>query len=275
MTYNAEFLWDGIEAEDGSSRVDFPWRGDPETARQHMEKMAGVIREANADIVLLQEVEDEAALRRLNAMLEDQDYETQLVQGKDTFNRQDVAMLTRLEPSRVYRINAEGESGGESSQVTKNLVATFDLGGESIAVITAHFIARPDDRSRQHKREAQADALRDAAVDLRADGYSIIIAGDLNDYDPDVPDVAEALDPIAGTLTILKQMDPDTHQAERRTAWWDRDRSGDITRADVFTAIHHVLLSPELFQRLEAIDVPRHDVMEVSDHLPVVVQIRF
>lgn len=132
-----------------------------------MRLAAEVIRKADADIVLLQEVEDEAALDRLNAMLEGQGYDAHFVQGNDTFTGQDVAMLTRLEPISVIRVAEEGESRGERTQVTKNLVDTFELPGEEkLAVITAHLIARPDDQSRRLKREAQADALRDAAVEL-------------------------------------------------------------------------------------------------------------
>lgn len=286
MTYNAEFLWDGIEPEDGSSRMTFPWRGNAAAAAEHMERVAVVIRKADADVVLLQEVEDEAALGRLNAMLEGLGYTPQFIKGKDTFTGQDVAMLSRLEPSRVFRINDQGESGGVSSQVTKNLVATFGLpGGQKLAVLTTHFLARPDAEDRRLKREAQADAIRDAAVDLQKQGHLVLIGGDLNDYDADVPDAAEDLDPISDVLAILKQMDPATPdddlrnamerlpQEERRTGWWDRDGNDTISSRDVFTAIDHILLSPELYERVEEVRVPRHDVTEVGDHLPIVVRI--
>ena len=286
MTYNTEFLWDGIEPEDGSSRVEFPWRGDAEAAQQHMNAVAEVIHRQNPDILVLQEVEDEAALDHLNAMLEGLDYSAHFVQGRDTFTGQDVALLTRIEPTSASRVEGEGESGGEQSQVTKNLVATFELpDGAKLAVISAHLIARPTDASRRLKREAQADALRDAAVELQRDGYLVVIAGDLNDYDVDVPDAAEEEDPISDTLAILKPMDPATQaddlvnalgrvpRVERRTSWWDRDDSGTISSRDLFTAIDHVLLSPELAVRIEQVNIPRHDVTQVGDHLPMVVRL--
>ena len=55
VSFNAEFLWDGIQPEEG--RVDFPHKNNPQEASEHMEDIAHVIRQIDADIVNLIEVE--------------------------------------------------------------------------------------------------------------------------------------------------------------------------------------------------------------------------
>ena len=56
MTLNAEFLWDGVEPEEG--QVNFAWKNSPTKAKQHMKKVADLILYSNPDIVNLVEVEN-------------------------------------------------------------------------------------------------------------------------------------------------------------------------------------------------------------------------
>jgi hypothetical protein len=41
MTFNGEFLWDGVDPEEGSA--DFPWKGSQTEAEDHMCRLAEVI----------------------------------------------------------------------------------------------------------------------------------------------------------------------------------------------------------------------------------------
>ena len=41
MTFNAEFLWDGVYPEEG--QADFPWKGSLTEAEEHMRRIAEVI----------------------------------------------------------------------------------------------------------------------------------------------------------------------------------------------------------------------------------------
>jgi hypothetical protein len=41
MTLNAEFLWDGVEPEEG--QVDFPWKFSQTEAEDHMREVADII----------------------------------------------------------------------------------------------------------------------------------------------------------------------------------------------------------------------------------------
>lgn len=39
MSFNAEFLWDGVAPEEEASTVTFPWKGDKTNAEAHMTKI--------------------------------------------------------------------------------------------------------------------------------------------------------------------------------------------------------------------------------------------
>ena len=97
MTLNTEFLWDGLEPEEG--RVDFSWKGSPSEAEDHMRRIAEIIIMCNPDIVNLVEVENKDALDKFNDnFLTGRGYTAYFVKGKDTYTGQDVALLTRIDP---------------------------------------------------------------------------------------------------------------------------------------------------------------------------------
>lgn len=62
MSFNVEFMWDGIAPEEGNERIEFPHRGNPELAAEKMAKIAEIIRKFDPDIVNLDEVENLDAL---------------------------------------------------------------------------------------------------------------------------------------------------------------------------------------------------------------------
>lgn len=109
MTLNAEFLWDGVEPEEG--QVSFPWKGSQTEAEDHMRRVAEVIARSNPDIVNLVGVENLAALTTFNTkFLGDRGYRPYLVTGRDTFTGQDVGLLTRVDPegNAVQRDDRKG-----------------------------------------------------------------------------------------------------------------------------------------------------------------------
>ena len=66
MTFNVEFMWDGLAPEEGNERIQFPHRGNPTLAAAKMAKLAEIIRRHDPDIVSLQEVENLQSLELLN-----------------------------------------------------------------------------------------------------------------------------------------------------------------------------------------------------------------
>ena len=290
MTLNAEFLWDGVAPEEGE--VKFERRNDRNKAAEHMRLIADLIAKANADVVNLCEVENLQALTMLNdRYLAGMGYRVFFVQGTDTHTGQDMGLLTRLDPvgDRIQRDERKGTSGVVQKGVSKHYIARFEAGRSKIAMIGAHLLAFPRDKNRKSEREAQADALRQMAVDLSQDGYHIIVLGDLNDFDgsPDSLDRSDSK-PITRVLTWIRGMDPksksdDLRNAlamvpkERRyTCFYDRNSNGRVDEDTEFDAIDHVLLSPFLYESIEKVEILHgHDPMKVTDHFPIVVTIQW
>lgn len=278
-TFNVEFLFDGEEPE---GQADFPWKGNPEAARKHRLGVGRIIRLLDADVVVLQEVEHEGVVRAMvEETLADLGYTVHVVPGRDTFTRQDLALLARVPVEAVGRTDERARVAGTRQEygVSKNLWARVDLGGVPTTLIGVHFLSRPDDPARAPQREAQAEVIRRLVVAERAAGREVVLLGDLNDFDPDVPDRRGSV-PTARTLAILKGADTahplhnamkNAPRTRRFTAFWDRNRNDAIEEGEL-SAIDHVLLSEGLYRRLREVTfVHAHDPRHGPDHFPVVV----
>ncbi len=285
MTLNAEFLWDG----DG--RVRFARRGSPAAARAHMAEIAALIIRNDPDVINLVEVEGLVALRRFAARyLAGRGYRAYLVAGTDRVTGQDVGLLTRIDPvsGTIHRDRRRGRAGGIAKSVSKNYYARLHVGGLKLGLIAIHYLARPHDRARRAKREAQAAATRALAIRLAAEGYLPIVLGDFNDYDG-ADGTRDHLDnrPISDVLAIVKSMagaDPADDlvnllslvaKADRYTAFWDRNRNGRVDRPSELSAIDHILVAPDLAKHVIGVEIPHdHDPRRVTDHFPLVAHFR-
>lgn len=287
MTFNGEFLWDGRLPEEGN--VDFPWKGSPDEADEHLAEIAQVIAAADPDIVNLVEVEGIDALNRLNdQFLPGRGYTAHLIQGLDTYTGQDVGILTRIGLRSIGRTDIYGESGSVRKRVSKNYVATLSVGDTlNMVVIGVHFLAFPLRLDRVDERQAQADAIRQVARAYADSGFAVVVLGDLNDYDGAV-DSRDVNDhqPITTVLADLRELDPSDDsddlvnvgrllpQARRYTAHYDANQDGFVT-VNELSAIDHVLLSGRLADLVESVDVDQgYDPLTVSDHFPVVVTLQ-
>jgi endonuclease/exonuclease/phosphatase family metal-dependent hydrolase len=280
-TFNAEFLFDG-EGPEGDAT--FPWKGDPEASRTHRADIARVVRMLDADVVVLVETE---SLRALELMIEenlaDMGYTPHLVEGLDSFTRQNIGLLSRLPVEAAGRTDERVPVGvtDQTYGVSKNLWARLTIGGMPVTLVAAHFLARPDDPERKDRREAQAEVMRRLVEREMTVGREVVMLGDLNDFDADVPDRASST-PISRVLRVIKEAGPgpdddlrnvlgDVPQAQRFTAAWDRNNDGTVTM-DELSALDHLLLSPGLYGRLREVRfVHAHEPLRVSDHFPVVV----
>ena len=280
-TFNGEFLFDG-EGNEGDAT--FAWKGDPAKSRVHRDAVAAVIRDLDADLVLVPESEH---LRVLEMMIEeslaDMGYRAYLVDGQDTFTGQDVGLLSRLPVEDVGRTN-ERETVGVSGQVygvSKNMWARLTIGETPVTLIGLHFLARPLDPDREPRREAQAEVIRKLVEREQAAGREVIALGDFNDFDESILDRAGSR-PISDVMAIIKRAGPspdddlvnvlgEVPQEERFTALYDRN-GNDLIEPGELSAIDHILLSPALYARVREVRfVHAHDPRRVSDHFPVVV----
>ena len=279
-TFNAEFLFDGL---DGEGQASFAWQGDPVLSRAHRDAVAEVIRELDADVLMLQEVENVETLQMLIAeSLEGMGYQAYLVNGRDTFTGQDVGLLSRIPVEAVGRTDERVTVPGTRAPygVSKNMWARLTINGIPTTLIGVHFLARPDDIERKPKRETQAEVIRRLVVQEMEAGRAVAVLGDFNDFDPDVPDRAGST-PITDVLATIKRAGPgagddlrtvaaEVDQLERYTAFYDRNRNDEIDLGEL-SAIDHLLLSPRLYDALRAVDfVHLHDPRTVSDHFPIV-----
>ena len=288
-SFNVEFLWDGIAPEDGSSQIEFPHRGNPVLANEKMARLAVVLRELDADVVTLIEVENLEALRLFNDRhLQGMGYRPYLKQGRDTFTGQDVALLTRIDPGQpLWRNDSKGTFGDKTKNASKNFTAKLTVNGERIALLGVHFLSRPTDTRRLDGRQAQADSIADAAEALDAEGFAVVVLGDLNDYDgsPEASD-HQSNQPMTNVLARLRGMDPANPgddlvnaaafvpKARRFTCHWDKDDNGASTDPMSLTSIDNILLAPELARRVTSAAIANaYDPTGVSDHFPLMVTI--
>lgn len=93
--------------------------------------------------------------------------------------------------------------------------------------------------------------------------------------------------PITKVLSWIKQMEPGdatddlvnvtafAPKAIRYTAFYDANRNDAVDHPQELTSIDHILLSKKLASMVQSVEIPHHhDPREVTDHLPVVAQIR-
>ncbi len=271
MALNAEFLWDGVPPEEGDAQ--FAWKGSQQAAEAHMADLADIVTKHDPDILHLAEVENLQALTTFNQkFLSDQGYRPYLVNGTDTATGQDVALLSRFELEGISRDPRKGRSGNRRKAVSKHYIATLRLGDLRLGLVGIHLLARPQSQSRIDDREAQADAVRRMARDLKDTGHSIIVWGDFNDFDGHTLDRSSNR-PITRVLEWIRELDPadptdDLINVAERLPQRQRYTNGR-------DAIDHILLSPELAERVTEIKIPRdHDPHRVTNHYPIVVHLR-
>ena len=281
-TFNGEFLFDGLGDE---GEATFDWKGDPAKARAHRDDVGAVVRSLDADLVLMPETENLETLQMLIAeSLEGMGYEAVLIDGRDSFTGQDVGLLSRFPIEDAGRVDTRLPVGisDQTYGVSKNLWVRVTMpDGTPVTVVGVHFLARPDAVDRRDRRETQAEVIRQFIEGEQAQGREIIALGDFNDIDDAVLDRRGSI-PITNVLATIKRAGPspdddlvnvlgDVAQAERFTSFYDRNRNGQFEQGE-FSAIDHVLLSPELYRRvLEVRFVHSFDPRDVSDHFPIVV----
>lgn len=294
-TFNAAFLFLGTETHTlACPGADCPWTTAAD-AQSHVSQIASVIKDLDADIIQMNEVEDctvlDAVITQLEA-LGDSTYKPYLVKGTDTSTGQNSALLTRIDPVvdlqrtetrasiPVSGSTCPSASGYSSSKgVSKHFYTTFNVTGFSkpITLVGAHLLANPENKARCFEREAQATVLADLADAAVAEGHHAIITGDLNDWSADVLD-KNSNAPISAVLSILTgsnfvQVASKVSQSDRYTEWYDEDNDCVYETTEV-SSLDHILVSKSLSSALKSVSF-NHDLYTTScsgynsDHYPV------
>jgi exonuclease III len=119
-------------------------------------------------------------------------------------------------------------------------------------------------------------------------GYEVIILGDFNDYDGEVPDI-NGNKPTSRVLDILKGNEGDfaakqyllysvsetIAKEERYSDWWDSDNNCKTSSKKDFSVIDHILVTKNIRDHITGAFM-YHGYQEYcgkydSDHFPVVV----
>jgi uncharacterized protein len=247
--------WNAHDLFDAEDRLVAPGALDtvptPAEADAKLERVAAVLRRLDADLVLLQEVENEGVL---DALAERAGYpEARLVEGPDPRGI-DVAAMARLPVAAYVSHAADRDPSGAPLWPRDCVEVHVRLGARRLVVVSTHASSRlSDDGTR---RAFQAARLRELADALRADdpGALVLAGGDLND-----PPEAPAIAPLVGD-----------------GAWVDPLPAGAFTWRG---AQGEVQLDALLVARADAGTIVSawaadgEDVRRASDHLPVVVDL--
>jgi endonuclease/exonuclease/phosphatase family metal-dependent hydrolase len=225
---------------------------DGDAVEAKLSRLAAVLARLDADVVLLQEVENRAVLERLAARAAYP--EARLVEGDDPRGI-DVAALSRLPLEAYVSHLGERDAAGRPLFPRDCVEIHARAAARPVVVVGSHFSsALSDDGTR---REAQAARLREIADEVRAVRPSalVVAGGDLNDGPASLP-----LAPLLAD-----------------GAWIDPTGPGEITWVGASGGAHlvHLLLPREDAHALLAARVEAGaDVAAASDHRPVVIDLR-
>jgi exonuclease III len=292
--------------------------------RRHAERLAAVIEVLDPDILVMSEVVSREGVEALAAIVREKgrgEFRGYHVDGGDGFSGFDVAMFSRIEPDEVdgRRIaihlparrsgrdrreeGPEGDEGwlrqaysfvdeggqarAEEAVLQRHAVAYFTVCGHRLGLLGLHLKSNPSDAGSNAQRTAETRIARDIVRRMIvARGYTPIVLGDLNDYDPDVA-MADGRRKTATTvLRDLKDYDEQAAGAElvnvagrmprvadRYTSHWDVNENGAADPQDVFTMIDHILVHKSLEPAITRAFVCHAVDLDVSDHFPVVVDL--
>lgn len=301
VQYNVEWLF-----VDYCATSDCPGNGcawaNQTIASNHLNQVANIIQELQPDVINLCEVEGCDELNMLVKSTQNPAYYPYMVKGKDTGTGQNVGMLTVVDPLvSLYRTEERvsypvpgsicGYTGAAiDTGVSKHYITEFQVNDMHFAMIGAHLIAFPTDKTRCAEREAQAQILQNVIYGYVEKGYEIIFLGDLNDFDAEVLD-ANNNKPTSMVLDILKgnsgtnsgkyklfNIATNIPQEKRFSDWYDKNTDCNSTSTE-FSMIDHILVTPLLQEKIVGQFIYQEyieycDTMN-SDHYPVVLDFAF
>jgi endonuclease/exonuclease/phosphatase family metal-dependent hydrolase len=256
-TWNVRNLFDSTDDPD----TDEPVPSATEVERK-VTDVGRVLRSIDADVIVLQEVENTGMLERLaEGPLEGRGYDELGVQDAGDPRGIDVGYLSRLPVTRVVSHRDELFSGPDGSTYgfARDALEVFvEVGGKRVIVITVHLRAQRDGDEADAHRLAEADKLR-RIVDTRLGqgAERIMVAGDLN------------AEPGSRTLQALLEGDSLTDvtrrvpRSDRWTFVFDNQR----------VQLDYVLASPGAEDTVNEVSIVHGpEVDRASDHEPIHVQ---
>lgn len=277
----------------------------------HLERVAHVIETLTPDVLNLVEVTSKEAVDRLVEILHEKgltDYRGYHIESNDPFSGMDVGVISRLSLDQVDGVSIrtiyspkedptwgqaftapgrDGEPRRSGTSLSRNSMYFLTVNGWKLGFFGLHLKSNPSDEYSNARRTAEVEIVRRAIrAEIVPRGYLPVVLGDLNDYDPTIPDPDESRDTLTETLPRLKDFDIDSpgdelvnaakwivRQADRFTSHWDWNENGAPDGDDVYTMIDHVLLPKQLEPHVKRVFICHCVGLDTSDHFPVVVDL--
>jgi endonuclease/exonuclease/phosphatase family metal-dependent hydrolase len=306
MQFNAEFL-----AAPGTKTTDIVRFKTEEGQKQHCEGVASVIEAFEPDVINLCEVTNAETIQYIVNILHEKglkDYEGWTAESDDQVTGHHVAMISRRKPDEVdgkairsflsppgdftWREkfvvqDPDGKIVTNDTNVRRHALYFFTIGGRKLGFLGLHLKSNPTDPAPNAQRTAESKICRKLINEqIVAKGYTPIVLGDLNDYDPDVPDADESRSTKTKVLADLKDYDPNTpgpelvnvaermvRQSDRYSEIWDRNRNLLDDTGDVHTMLDHILIPKQMMPLVKRATILHVTDLHLSDHFPVLVDL--
>jgi endonuclease/exonuclease/phosphatase family metal-dependent hydrolase len=228
---------------------------------QKLDAIILILDELDPDIMVLQEVENEAILEDMNAALGNRYPNMHILQGNDP-RGVDICALSKVPFDNVVShldelFVVEGTAGPEFRWTRDLLEYHVTIGDQKVALLGVHYKAKENDNP--DKRLAEGQRTRAIADELSAADPSLAISvlGDYNDLPGSPP-----LDAVTGSDPTYVDA-ADSVPSEDR---WSFNFQGNLELID------HQIGNPNMMDRLDPASVTiRHggDVDIASDHHPI------
>ncbi len=280
MTFNTEWLlgsqsqveelkkkgiW-GLEEKDTESEIE----------QQH-QSVATIIARHAPDILCLQEVINELAAKRLQKTLQGKglQYDLHFLESRDNHLEQDVVFFSNKSSGDITDIKASHPI--DPVYPSKCVILTCLIHGEKAAIIGVHLKSAPTEPNAVAKREKQADGVAKHLNRLSAGGYATMVLGDLNDWDPIVPD-ADPSNQATPTSQVLKKMKNyvpgGADELVNGLKWivpMEKRYTYDYKGSK--TALDHILLPIGWRDKVSGVTIDHHRPKGASDHWPVILNL--
>ncbi len=256
VTWNVHDLFDEVDQTQPPGDADTVLT--PAAVAEKLARVGAVLTRLDADVYVLQEVENLALLRRLaEGPLAGRGYAAALREGFDPRGI-DVGVLSRLPLEWVSHLDDRAPGGGH---LWARDLAELHLRSapRPVVILAGHFVSRLDPAD-DARRELQARRARELADELCAQASRplVVVAGDLNDLPGSAP-----LRPLLGDGRLV-----DLGAALPQEEAWTWSGGGARERID------YALLPREDEKSVTRVEVAAGlDIAAASDHRPVLVDL--
>jgi endonuclease/exonuclease/phosphatase family metal-dependent hydrolase len=229
-------------------------------ARQ--QRVAAVLRDLDADIVALQEVENRYLLQQfVDTYLSSMNYQVVLIEGNDTRGI-DVALLSRLPIESVtsYQHRRFADGNGVEQKFRRDLLRVRIGGDFAGDVYVVHLKSQHGDQAADVVRESEAQEIARIVAQNRGKnaGYRAVVIGDFNEVD-DMP-----------TLEILRNSGLlDTMAGTKKYSYNKKPYLTRIDFALMTPALAKVVGDAQIINQLG-----QHELKKCSDHYPLLVHFK-